>query len=376
MPSAYAPAVGGVEVLTARLAHHLLLRGHAVEVWAPRSEGDDLPVREVIDGIVVRRFVFAMPRTSVGAVLRTPRAAVRTLRALRAAVEEFGPTHLHVQCFSGNCDYATALSRLTRTPLVVTLQGETVMDDHDIYDHSMVLRAALRWGLRHASQVTGCSQFTLDDARHRFGLKPAKSSVIFNGVDLDEVEPTPVELPFRRYVLGLGRVVHKKGFDLLIDAFASIADRHPDVGLVIAGTGAELITLQAQADLLGLSERLHFPGRLDRRQVAAVMAGAEVFVMPSRVEPFGIVALEAWRAGVPVVVTDRGGASEFVLAGERGLVAAPGEGSSLATALSKVLSEPELGPQLVEQATQALPQFTWNVITSEYEERYRELVDA
>jgi len=370
MPSAYAPAVGGVEVLTARLAHHLLRRGHAVEVWSSRSEHDDLPEHEVIDGVTVRRFIYAMPRADVRALAGTPAAALRTVRGLRRAVREFSPTHLHVQCFSGNGAYATLLSVLTGTPLIITLQGETVMDDHDIYDRSTSLRAALRLGLRRADRVTACSHFTLADARSRFGLDPRKASVIFNGVDPDEIEPESVQVPFERYVLALGRVVRKKGFDLLIDAFAQVAPAYPEAGLVIGGVGAQRDALLRQAQSLGLGSRVHLTGRLNRAQVASVMRGAELFVMPSRVEPFGIVALEAWRAGVPAVVTSRGGAGEFVLSRQRGLVVDPERTDDLAEAIRSLLADPALRLRLQHEASLALPDFTWDRLSEQYEAVY------
>jgi glycogen synthase len=370
MPSAYAPAVGGVEVLTARLAHHLQLRGHAVEVWTSRSESDALPQREVIDGFTVRRFVFAMPRADLRTLALTPAAARRTLGAMRAAAAEFRPTHLHVQCFSGNGAYATALGHTTGVPLVVTLQGETLMDDHDIYGRSVTLRAALRWGLRRAAAVTGCSQFTLDDAIARFGLRPEKATVVFNGVDPEETAPQPVDLPFDRYVLALGRVVRNKGFDLLLAAFAQISSGHPGVGLVIGGAGPELEKLRNQARILGLADRVHFPGPLDRGQVATVMAGADVFVMPSRLEPFGIVVLEAWRAGVPVIVTSRGGAPEFVRHQVNGLVADPTDRLGLGEAIAGFLADGRTRRRLGAAGASSLQGFTWAELARRYEDVY------
>jgi glycogen synthase len=97
-----------------------------------------------------------------------PRAA-RAGRVMSAAVRDFRPDVLHVQCFSANGVYAASLSRLLRVPLVVSLQGETVMDDQDIYDHSVSLRVGLRAGLRQASAVTGCSKFVLEDAVRALG---------------------------------------------------------------------------------------------------------------------------------------------------------------------------------------------------------------
>jgi glycosyltransferase involved in cell wall biosynthesis len=370
LPSAYAPAVGGVEVLTARLAARLHDLGHVVEVWTARSSGDRLPHEERIDDITVRRFVFDMPGMEWRSLRRFPVAAASGVRDLRAAQRRFKPSVLHVQCFSGNGAYATVLSRLTGVPLVVSLQGETMMDDDDIYQHSVAMRFALRQGLRRASAVTGCSAFTVDDAVTRFGLDPAKSQVIFNGVD-ETVDEEPVELRFRRYVFAVGRVVRKKGFDLLVDAFARVADRHPDVGLVIGGDGAERQELQARVRELGLYDRVVFPGLLTQAEVASLMRQAEVFVLPSRVEPFGIVALEAWRAGTATIVSSRGGAGEFVEDGVSGLVCDPLNADELSAAIGSLLDSPERRRALELGAKQRLPQFYWSTIADRYQDSYR-----
>nr|WP_269205203.1 glycosyltransferase family 4 protein [Motilibacter aurantiacus] len=370
MPSAFAPSVGGVEVLSARLAVNLRRAGHDVEIWTASRQQDDLPRVEVLDGLAVRRFVFPLPRASAGAALRWPAEAVAAYRELAAAARAFRPDLLHVQCFSAQGVYAAALSRRLRRPLVVSLQGETVMDDQDIYDSSVAMRTALRIGVRQAAAVTGCSQFTLDDSIRRFGLSPAKSQVIFNGVDVDEAPRAEVALPFDRFVLGLGRVVHKKGFDLLLDAFAKVAPDRPDVGLVIVGGGAELDRLKDHARRLGLEERVFFPGPLGRGQVADVMHRAEVFVMPSRVEPFGIVALEGWRAGTPVVVTSRGGAGEFVQDGRTGRVVDPEDTSALADAVAGLLDDPALRASFAAAGRARLPEFSWDRLRAEYEKVY------
>ena len=98
-----------------------------------------------------------LPARSASKVSLTLTTGWRTMRSLRRAVATFRPDVLHVQCFGPNGAYATALSRLCHVPLVVTLQGETLMDDSDIFETSQSLRAALRAGLRTAAAVTGCS---------------------------------------------------------------------------------------------------------------------------------------------------------------------------------------------------------------------------
>jgi glycogen(starch) synthase len=371
--SAYAPAVGGVEELTRRLAQQLRARGDDVEVWTIRHPAT-LPARETIEGTDVRRFALALPRMSAAPLARFPRTAGTALARLLRAGAQMRPDVVHVQCFSANGVYATALTALLRVPLVVTLQGETVMDDTDIYEHSATLRAGLRAGLRRADAVTACSRFVLDDAERRFGLGEGRGAVVPNGVDLERGEPrSALELPFERFVLGLGRLVEKKGFDLLLDAFARIAAEHPAVGLVIGGDGPAREGLRARAQTLGLGDRVVLPGTLSRGQVAWAMANAAAFVLPSRVEPFGIVVLEALQAGRPVVVSSRGGAPEIVRDGREGLVVDPFDTATLARAIGRLLEDGALGRRLALAAVARAEAFSWELIGERYRAIYRDV---
>jgi glycosyltransferase involved in cell wall biosynthesis len=373
IPSAYAPSLGGVEELTRRLADRYAASGAAVEVWTVRDPAT-LPAQEVIDGITVRRFDFPMPAAKPGPLLSLLPNSARAFVALSQAVKEFRPDLLHVQCFSANGIYATALSARYRIPLVVTLQGETVMDDADIYDKSAALRLGLRTALRRAQAVTGCSQFVIDDAVARFGLPAGKGRVVYNGVEVaGDDEPTPLDLPFRRFVVALGRVVPKKGFDLLLEAFAKAGSEHPEVGLVIGGTGRSLDSLVEQARALGVEDRVVFPGRLDRGAVAWAMSNAEVFCLPSRVEPFGIVVIEALRAGRPVVVSSRGGAPEIVRHEREGLVADPFDTGAYGAAISRLLGDHELAARLSAAGRRRVDDFSWSNIADQYRALYREL---
>ena len=376
MPSAYPPSVGGVEELTRHLALALRAAGDEVEVWTGLPDDHDDESVEVRDGLVVRRFPMPLPASSVTAVTHATTAGWRTMRSLRRAVGTFRPDVLHVQCFGPNGAYATALSRLCRVPLVVTLQGETLMDDADIFDVSQVLRSALRAGLRTASAVTACSAFTLDDAVARFGLAAGRGQVIFNGVSLDGAShrDAPVDLPppLGRvpYVLALGRVVDKKGFDLLLAGYAAMDPTRRNADLVIGGGGSALERLEAQAEESGIGDRIHFVGRLTREQVAAAMAGSVAFVMPSRLEPFGIVALEGWRAGTAVIATDRGGAPEFIRDGVDGLLVDPFDTAAVATVLGRVLADDPLRRSLAAAGRARVEGFAWPRIADAYRSVY------
>jgi glycogen(starch) synthase len=373
LPSAYPPHLGGVEELSRHLALALAAAGDQVEVWTQQSDEVGNVTSEVMDGLLVRRFPLPLPATQVSSLPNLVRAGGPSLVEMVRTVRRLKPDVLHVQCFGPNGAYATAVSALTGVPLVISLQGETVMDDQDIFDTSTTLRSALRLGIKRAAAVTGCSQFTLDDAIERFGLPRAKGQVIFNGVSLadqPEAGAVPDAVGSGRYVFAVGRVVEKKGFDLLIRAFAQVAGRHHDVALVIGGAGSSLESLRALGADLGLGDRLRLPGRLAREQVAAAMAGAEIFVMPSRLEPFGIVTLEGWRAGRAVIASARGGAPEYVEDGKTGLIADPFDTPALAAALDRLLSDPELGARLGAAAIEAVKHFDWPVIAGQYQDCY------
>jgi glycogen(starch) synthase len=154
LPSSYPPSLGGVEELTRHLALSLVAAGDQVEVWTGLPDDSSPESVEVLDGLVVRRLPMPLPATNLASIRRTLVTGPRTLVALRRAADAFRPDVLHVQCFGPNGAYATALARIVRRPLVVTLQGETMMDDADIFEESRVLRAALRSGIRHAAAVT------------------------------------------------------------------------------------------------------------------------------------------------------------------------------------------------------------------------------
>lgn len=246
------------------------------------------------------------------------------------------------------------------------------MDNADIYEHSLALRQSLRWALTRATSVTACSRFVLTDAETRFGLAPGRGIVIPNGVELNEdVAEEPLELPFTRFVLGVGRVVEKKGFDLLLEAFRRVAANHPDVGLVIGGSGPARDGLIRSAANARLSDRVAFSGSLSRGQIAWAMSNAAVFVLPSRVEPFGIVVVEALRSGCPAIVSIHGGATEIVHDGVDAIVVDPCVPAALAAAIDQVITNELLANRLRQAGPRVAASFDWAKIAP----RYRELYD-
>lgn len=158
--------------------------------------------------------------------------------------------------------------------------------------------------------------------------------------------------PRNRLRIGsLGRMVPRKGFDLLIDAAARVRATGRDFDLVIAGTGATMPALKEQATQQGLA--VEFPGWIGEDEKPAFWDDLDIFVCPSRNEPFGFIYIEAMQAGLPVVTTETVGARFIFRPGRDCLMVPQEDAAALADALITLIDSPERCAALVSEARQA-----------------------
>ncbi|GGI46670.1 glycosyltransferase involved in cell wall biosynthesis [Agromyces flavus] len=370
--SSFAPHFGGVEEHVRQVAHELARRGDTeVEVWTV-DRGEHLGVREV-DGIVVRDLPTPLPARNLRSMLALLRDLPPAVAAWSRARRAFRPQLLHVHCFGPNGVYALMLGRLWRLPIAVTSHGETSADDRGAFARSALLRRSLRTALVRARFVTAPSEWVLKELRSSYGL--TDGSVVPNGVTarVDLPETRPGRLPAiddpRPFFAAVGRLGPLKGFDLLLDAFAR-AGLPADTRLLIGGDGPERDAIQRRIADLGLGDRTELLGRLDAGQVARVMERSIAVAVPSRIEPFGIVALEAWRAGAALIMTERGGGPEFVRDGIDGLLVDPLEPEALASALQRLHGDADLRARLARTGRARVSEFSWVAVAAEYRARY------
>lgn len=365
--SSYAPHLGGVEEHVKRVAGELSARGHQVVVWTVARDGRS-GVR-VVDGIEVWDLPTPLPSRSVRGLVSFLVRLPGALRAWGRARRRARPQLLHLHCFGPNGTYGHRLARWWRVPFVLTSHGETAMDDDGLFDQSALARWSLRAALRDAAAVTACSRVTLHDLE-RFGLPAGTGEVVFNGVQLDGVTPRPPAGLPPRYLAAVARIERNKGFDLLLTAFAE-SGLPADVHLVIGGSGSQEAALRSVAHELGVGDTVHFTGRLSSEEVAGVFSQAEVVVVPSRFEPFGIVVLEAWRAGAPLVCTDRGGPPEFVTDGLDGLLVDPHDTAALRAAIVRLVEDPAEAGTLGAAGRTRVHDFAWSTVVERYVALYR-----
>ncbi len=175
---------------------------------------------------------------------------------------------------------------------------------------------------------------------------------------ISNFSPTPVTTPIPRtqlevppdalLVVGVGRLVPRKGFDGLIRAIASLKNAY----LLLVGDGGEEANLRALASALGVADRVRFLGWCDNP--APFIASADIFALPSIHEPLGNGILEAWALGVPVVAAASEGPSWVINHGVDGLLHRPGDAAALASALSRLRDNPALRTQIGSAGTSSL----------------------
>jgi glycosyltransferase involved in cell wall biosynthesis len=169
-------------------------------------------------------------------------------------------------------------------------------------------------------------------------LPPAKVVEIPNGVPAAlPVERAPDATPAIAF---LGEVGHRKGVDVLIEALARLKADGLAFTATIGGNG-DLDAARAQAERIGVIDRIAFPGWVDEAGVDAVLRGADLLVLPSRAENQPVAILEAMARGLPVVATRIGGIPQQVLDGETGLLVEPDDAEQLAQALKTLVLSPE-----------------------------------
>ncbi|MGI8796658.1 MAG: glycosyltransferase family 4 protein [Acidimicrobiia bacterium] len=252
--------------------------------------------------------------------------------------------------------------RLRAAPYVVIAHGsEVTVPGRLPGGHALARRV-----LRGAAGVVAAGSYPAREAAHAAG-GPLPGIVIPPGVDTERFRPLSgaeqldTRARFgvcadRPVILGVSRLVPRKGFDVLLDAVAQLP---LTVQVVIGGAGRDRRRLEARARRLGLGERARFLGRVSDDDLPALYASADVFAMPCRerwngleAEGFGIVFLEAAACGVPGVAGRSGGSQEAVVDGETGYVVAPRDVGPLRDALRRLLDDAALRAEMGSAARQ------------------------
>lgn len=373
--------VGGLSRHVHALARALVRQGSNVHVLTRHAPG--LPEQATEEGVMVSRVRpyfheppdFCLWASHLNFALLE--AGVRLLDGLS------GPVVLHAHDWLV-AHAARGLKSLFQLPLVVTIHATEHGRNRGIHDRSQQYINDVEWWLTYeAWQVILCSQAMRQEVRQLFHLGDDKLAVIPNGVDLPSdradrrVAPALLRerfaAPGERLLFHIGRLVPEKGAAVLLEAMPLLLRRHP-VRLVIAGTGPFQAELERRAAALGVADRVHFTGWVADETAAALYHHADVAVVPSLYEPFGIVALEAMALGTPLVASGVGGLNEIVRHGENGLKAVAGSPLSLAEQIDRLLLDRPLARRLAAGARHEVKtRYSWESIAAQTADLYADV---
>ncbi len=243
------------------------------------------------------------------------------------------------------------------------------------------IHAVERWMAQRADTVIVCSYYMRGHVADIFDIDERRVAVIPNGVDPSELRPTgdlgalrhEFAEPHEQLVLLVGRLVYEKGFQLALDALPGVIERVGNVRFLVAGSGTHEAELKAQASRLGLHQHGTFLGWIGDDVLHSLYRIADLCVVPSIYEPFGLVALEAMASGCPCIVADTGGLREVVPGGERvGLRFNGGDAEHLGVMIERLLVDEALRDRLVAEASEHVLRFDWDDIA----QRTRGIYDA
>ncbi len=366
--SDYAPTVGGVQTAVRNIAYHAAQMGHAVTILSALPPGA-VPSTEMVDGIRVHRFPWGRrPLWSL------PFRAIKTLVGVARTLREFKPDLVYIHFLSINALWVLLLHYAMHFRLVASARGN---DIQGIPQRSRLQRWMLAQLFRHADAILFCSSYVQRDAAPYLQYASPRTfvGVVGDGFNPDEFAGRSAYVHPAPYILGMGRLVEKKGFDLLIRAFASIAADFPHVQLLIAGDGEERAALARLIDGLHLRDRITLFGFTDRETTIALFLGCEFFVLSSRIEPFGIVVLEAMAARKAVLATKSGGVVDLVQPGVGGMLVDP-QATALADGMRGMLSRPDATRAMGERAFSTIQSHTWEAVTRQFFDVFERVVAA
>jgi len=233
-------------------------------------------------------------------------------------------------------------------------------------------------GLSAAARVVAVSSFTRSRISQHYGIEPQRIRVIYNGLDAPDPpawsRQGPVARPAKasgqRHVLFLGRVTAQKGPDFFLDAAKKVLSQQKNVKFIIAGTGDRIEPIIDRAAREGIGRHVLFTGFLRGSEVQRVYQMADLFVMPSVSEPFGLATLEAVSHEVPVIVSRQAGVAEVL---DSALKVDFWDTDEVAEKILAVLSRPALSQTLRDQAGQELRRLTWDHAAGQTTELYHQI---
>lgn len=233
---------------------------------------------------------------------------------------------------------------------------------------------------KRADKLIAVSNYTARSVIEEYGIQPTKISVIPNAVDINIFNPDIDGTEFRKklnigsekVILFVGRLDFQKGIEYLISAFSKIILDFPEVKLIVVGDGPLKNHVRAVISKYNLSGSIFLLGRVDVKDLPDIYAACDLFVVPSLMEGFGIVYLEAMACGKACIGTNIGGVEDVIADGRTGLLVPPADPKSIYLAIKSLLSDEDTLMRFGKEGRKrVLENFTWEKVAAQTLDVYK-----
>lgn len=372
--------VGGIARHVEELSEALVAQGHEIHVVT--AEHPNTPAYTQRKGVHIHRVPTETALTTdfVEWILHLNFEMAKQAIRLHQA-QPFDLVHAHDWLVA---QAGVLMKQAHGVPLLGTIHATESGRNGGIYSPIQKYINQQEWLLTYESyRVIVCSDYMRRQVRNQFGVPDDKLDTAYNGIDGSKFHFEFDRAAFRRQfamdheqlILFVGRMVVEKGAQILMEAVPEVLSRAPHAKFVIVGKGGFLPELKARARAIGTGSKVLFTGYVDDDTLVRLYRAADVDVIPSLYEPFGIVALEGLAAGVPVVVSDTGGLPEIIEHQHSGITTFAGDHSSLAWGILEMLRHPGHARWMAENGYRRVNEvFNWQAIAAQTQGVYERVL--
>jgi glycosyltransferase involved in cell wall biosynthesis len=356
----YLPHVGGVEVFSAKLIPALQKRGYEIAIVTSHA-AFQLPDYSCDNNIQVYRFHF-LEALNKGNL----KQAIAIRQQINQFKQDFQPDLVHLH-FGPTSYFHLKTIDAYRTPTLTTI--------HAVPEASLsTTQSVLYKMLQNSDWVNTVSPQGLEKMRQYMPEIASHSSCVYYGLELPDLEPiTPSFDP--PTLLCLGRLVPQKGFDVALNAVASLLKRFPQTRLVIAGDGSERTALVNQAKELGIEKVVDFKGLVPPEQVPTLLNDVSMVLLPSRFEGLPLVALQAAQMARPIVATNVDGLPELIIDRQTGILIEKDDPGLLSKAIAFCLEHQDRAIAMGQAARERFQEiFSMESCVNNYDALYQQVI--